>query len=1262
MGDRIEWRQVIARRRVASKGPSVSVLTRLSLKYRILIGLLTAAIAAAGIISTAQLKQELMPSMEIPQGFVTATLDGASPDVMVSEVTEPIENALRAVSEVQSVTSTTSEGFAQIIVAWSFDADKSQVEADLRAAVESTEAVRPESSTAELMTFSLDALPVLTLGASSDTDTATLSKTLTDTVVPALSQVDGVQNVQVSGAREERVEISLRQADVDALKIDTAMIEPTLTAAGLVLPAGDVTGGSGEISVQVGSQLDTLDAIRALPFTTEDSTVLLSQFADVDLKEVPPTSLSRVNGAETLTLSITKAADASTVSVAHGVTEKLTEITPTLPSNVVFTEIENQAPYIEQSIHDLSVEGGLGLLFAVLVIFLFLASFRSTIVAAISIPMSLLITMVGLNVGEYSLNILTLGALTIAVGRVVDDSIVVIENIKRRQGDGALTIEGIVGSVGQVAGAITASTLTTVAVFLPIAFVGDIVGQLFRPFAVTVSIALIASLVVALTIVPVFAYWMLRRPSKPMKRERFIRARAAQTAWAARQEASAERRWARQAEKLEAKNAKREQRGKSLLPVPASASGVVHARGDGEEGSPYDGLQRVFVPILDATLRHPRRTIAAALALLLLTGVGATALRSDFLGSMGDETIVVEQKLAQGTTIEQSLASAEKLEAVLATKDSVETFVSSIGASGASAFAGGGGDTSITVIPVEGQDAETVANSLRADFGGLSDVGEVTVTTAASSALASDVQLAIQGNDADALSQAATQLSDAVKDLPGVTAVTNDLSTGGNVVVVDVDRSKAAGFGYTQATVGQAVSAALNGTPLGSVRLEGVDRDIVIAPTQGPVALDQLALMQLPVTAVQQQRAIQDATDAFTDEQEAKAEEQQAEATEQMQQTVNDAVEARDTVSSQLSELQTQLETLQTAPLTPAVPDAGSAMTPEQAAQAERDAQIAALTDAITQAESGIEQANAGVDAAVKAQEDMAAQTLEAQETQARQEGLVDTKATPIRLGDIAAVREETTPSAITRNDGARQVTVSITPADGQLGTVTESVYAATDGLTLPAGVTFVVGGASADQNESFEQLGMAMLLAIVLVFLIMVATFRSLMQPLILLVSVPFAATGAVALLLLTDTPLGLPSLIGLLMLIGIVVTNAIVLIDLINHIRERGASVHDAIVHGTRLRLRPILMTAAATIFALVPMSLGLTGGGVFISRPLAIVVIGGLISSTLLTLVLVPVLYSSVERRADRRAAKRAARAERKAEAAARKKALTASPAAS
>ncbi|WP_306302372.1 efflux RND transporter permease subunit [Kineosphaera limosa] len=233
-----------------------------------------------------------------------------------------------------------------------------------------------------------------------------------------------------------------------------------------------------------------------------------------------------------------------------------------------------------------------------------------------------------------------------------------------------------------------------------------------------------------------------------------------------------------------------------------------------------------------------------------------------------------------------------------------------------------------------------------------------------------------------------------------------------------------------------------------------------------------------------------------------------------------------------------------------------------------------------------------------------------------------------LRLDDVATVREVSAPSTITRTDGTRTVTVSGTPTGGDLSTTNAALRDGLAATALPSGVTATIAGVSADQEEAFRQLGLAMAIAIAIVFLVMVATFRSLAQPLILLVSVPFAATGAAVLLLLTDTALGLPAMIGLLMLIGIVVTNAIVLIDLVNQYRAAGADVHEAILHGARLRLRPIVMTAMATICALIPMALGLTGGGVFISRPLAIVVIGGLITSTLLTLILVPVLYDALE----------------------------------
>ena len=231
-------------------------------------------------------------------------------------------------------------------------------------------------------------------------------------------------------------------------------------------------------------------------------------------------------------------------------------------------------------------------------------------------------------------------------------------------------------------------------------------------------------------------------------------------------------------------------------------------------------------------------------------------------------------------------------------------------------------------------------------------------------------------------------------------------------------------------------------------------------------------------------------------------------------------------------------------------------------------------------------------------------------------------------LGQLADVSEVEGPVQVSRIDGARSVTVSGTAAGEDIGATTTALRQRLDALSLPAGASWSLGGVSADQSEAFGDLGLALLAAIAIVFLVMAATFRSLVQPLILLVSVPFAATGAIILLLVTGTPLGVPALIGMLMLVGIVVTNAIVLMDLINQYRAQGMAVHEAVVEGGRRRLRPILMTAIATIFALLPMALGLTGSGGFISQPLAVVVIGGLLSSTVLTLVLVPTLYTMVE----------------------------------
>jgi len=357
---------------------------------------------------------------------------------------------------------------------------------------------------------------------------------------------------------------------------------------------------------------------------------------------------------------------------------------------------------------------------------------------------------------------------------------------------------------------------------------------------------------------------------------------------------------------------------------------------------------------------------------------------------------------------------------------------------------------------------------------------------------------------------------------------------------------------------------------------------------------------------------------------------------------LSELYDARSSGAEELTTLRGQLAQLLASP----PPSDASPATQGQLSALEYQKLVQQLTQAVAGAEGGLTTLDEQISAARTAISEGARQQAETDRLTQAQRELEHLRATPIRVGDIAAVEVVSAPATITRIDGARAVTISATPAAGaDLSTASQGVQMAVAGVDLPDGVTLDEGGAAAEQAQSFGELGIAMLAAIALVYIVLVATFRSLVQPLLLLVSVPFAATGAIAGLLITGTPLGIPALIGMLMLIGIVVTNAIVLIDLINEYRRGGSGLDDAVVHGARLRLRPIIMTACATIFALVPMALGVTGGGAFISQSLAIVVIGGLVSSTVLTLLLVPALVVLYERRGDRRQARRERREARR-----------------
>lgn len=1016
----------------------MSNLSVLSLRNRALIALITIVSAVFGGLALTNLKQELIPSLELPALVVMTTYPGASPEVVENDVSTPIENAIQGVPglESSSATSTTDASIVQAMFA--YGTDLATAEQKMQQAINRISRQLPDDVSPQVLSVSIDDFPVIQIAVTGFGDSETAQQDLETTVIPELEDVDGVNAAQIVGGVGQRITITPDEQKLLAAGQSTQAIRQALQQNGALLPGGDITEGDETLTVQSGAKLSSADDVAALPLAGTDLTV--GEVATVAQVSDPVTSISRVDGEDALSIAVTKLPAANTVEVSQGVLAALDELGDAFP-DAEFTVIFDQAPYIQQSIETLATEGMLGLAFAVIVILVFLLSIRSTLVTAISIPTSVLITFIGLQAFGYSLNVLTLGALTIAIGRVVDDSIVVIENIKRHYVEGADKGDAIRLAVREVASAITASTITTVAVFLPIVFVGDMVGELFRPFAMTVTIAMVASLLVSLTIVPVLAYWFLR-PGKPLLAED----------------------------------------GSQIDPEHPDA--------------PPTPLQRLYRPILGWTLKHSAITVVLAVVVLAGTLAAAPLMKINFLSDSGQNTMTVTQDIGETASLEAKSEAAKKVEKALDGVDGITHVQASIGSSGSAlrdAFSGGAGIT-YSIQTSDDADQETLRADVQKKLDAIDDVGEVSVGASSGGFGSSDIEITVTAPNADDLQAGTDALMKELDGRDGIGQVTNNLAASLPYIAVVVDREAAAARGLSEVAVGSIVSNTMRPQQIGSVEVDDSALTVYLVDPEPPASVDALKKLIIP------------------------------------------------------------------------------------------------------------------------------------------------TATGPAQLQDLATVEQRNGPTSISTEQGRRTATITVPPASDNLAVATASVTAALDKVDLPDGARAEVGGVAEQQAESFSQLGLAMLAAILIVYVVMVATFKSLRQPLLLLVSVPFAATGAILLQIVTGVPLGVASLIGVLMLIGIVVTNAIVLVDLVNQYREKGLSTPEAVMAGGEKRLRPILMTALATIFALTPMALGITGHGGFISQPLAIVVIGGLVSSTVLTLIVLPTLYNLVEGAKERRRAKR------------------------
>ncbi|MGW7367817.1 efflux RND transporter permease subunit [Streptomyces sp. NPDC054841] len=1034
----------------------MSWLSRFSLAQRALIGLMSIVAIVFGAIAIPQLKQQLLPSIELPMVSVLAPYQGASPDVVEKQVVEPLENTIKAVDGIKGVTSTASEGNAVIMATFDYgDEGTKQLVADVQQAVNRARVQLPDDVDPQVVAGSTDDIPTVVLAVSADKDQQALADQLERTVVPALEDIEGVGQVTVDGVQDLQVSVTPDDKKLAAAGLNTMALSEALKAGGATIPAGSFSEAGNSRTVQVGGGFTSLKQIEDLRIAPQQQAgrpegesgkpVRLGDIATVKQEESQRVSITRTNGKPSLAVMATMDKDGSAVAISDAVKEKLPELRKDLGSGAELSVVSDQGPAVSKSISGLTTEGALGLLFAVIVILVFLASMRSTLVTAVSIPLSVVLALIVLWTRDLSLNMLTLGALTIAIGRVVDDSIVVLENIKRHLGYGEERQAAILNAVREVAGAVTSSTLTTVAVFLPIGLVGGMVGELFGSFSLTITAALLASLLVSLTVVPVLSYWFLRAP-------------------------------------------------KAVRGIDPD-----EARRKAEEKEARSRLQRMYVPVLRFATRRRITSIVLAIVVLFGTFGMAPLLKTNFFDQGEQEVMSVKQELKPGTSLEAADASAKKIEKVLDGIDEIKDYQVTVGSSGfMAAFGGGTGanQASYQLTLKDSASYEKVRDHIDEELGKLDGIGDTTI--AAGDGFGNqDLSVVVKAADADTLRTASEQVRDEVAKLDDVTDVQSDLSQ--SVPRISVKgNAKAAEAGFNDTTLGLAVAQAVRGTPAAKAILGDSERDVVI--TSAKPAKTMAELKKLPLG--------------------------------------------------------------------------------------------------------------------------------------------------PVKLGDIADVKLVPGPVTMTRIDGARAATISAKPTSDNTGAVSSALQSKINALDLPEGATASIGGVGQDQSEAFGSLGLAMLAAIAIVFMLLVATFKSLVQPLILLVSIPFAATGAIGLLVATGTPLGVPSMIGMLMLIGIVVTNAIVLIDLINQYRAQGLGVVEAVIEGGRHRLRPILMTALATIFALLPMAAGVTGEGGFIGQPLAIVVIGGLFSSTLLTLLLVPTLYAMIELRKERRAKKKAAKRAKKA----------------
>ncbi len=1052
-------------------------LIEIATERRVTIVMMMVAIVLFGMVSLGRLKLNLLPDISYPTLTVRAELTGAAPVEIENLLSKPIEEAVGVVRNVRLVRSVSRSGQSDVTIEFLWGTDMDIAGVDIREKLDIL-LLPLEASRPLLLRFDPSSEPIVRLGLLYKEDAAdaagesesrlkALRRLAEDRIKPDIEAEEGTAAVKVSGGLEDEIQIRVDQQKLSQLGISIEQIASRIRAENVNLSGGRLEEGNQRFLVRTVNEFQNVDEFRdAIIANVAGRPVYLRDVATVERGYKDREAITRVNGRESVELAIYKEGDANTVQVANRVKQRLESVRESLPDDMELVEIYDQSKFISAAVDDVRTAAVLGGLIAIFVLYGFLRDSRATTTVAIAIPVSVIGTFLLMYMNDISLNIMSLGGIALAVGMLVDNSIVVLENIVRKREQGLSIVQAAKIGTTEVSSAVVASTLTTIAVFFPMVFISGVAGQLFSDQALTVTFALVFSLIVALTLIPMLASlgarsryddgnydppnWFTRVVAFVVRIFGFVFFAIRKLFWV-------------------------------ILWIPTWLLQRF-----------YKIVAGIYPGLLSWSLANRGIVIVIAVVMFGATMSLVPRLGTELIPQFSQGEFSVDLRLPPGMPLAETDRAIQTAQRAATDIDAV-TLTYSVAGTGNRLDANpvdagdNSGTLSITLADGSGRDAEDQAMSaMRAELGRLPGV-QYEFKRPALLSFESPLQIEISGHDLESLASVSQSIVEAMSASDRFTDIKTTIEQGNPEIQIVFDQERAAKLGLAVRDIANRVVANVRG-------------ELATRYTWRDKKIDVL-------------------------------------------------VRSVDTRQSSIEEIRSLL-----------------------------------------------------VNPASKR---------------------------PVTLDAVADVSVASGPSEIRRVAQERVALITANVAYGDLGTAAAEADDIVASVVMPNGISAMVSGQSEEMEESFQSMQFALALAVFLVYLVMASQFESLIHPLVILFTIPLALIGAVLALFVTGTTLNIVAFIGIIMLAGIVVNNAIVLVDLINQLKAEGKQRIDAIMEAGSARLRPILMTSLTTALGLLPMALGF-GEGSEVRTPMAITVIGGLTVSTFLTLLVIPVVYSLMDRK--------------------------------